>query len=955
MKRHLLILLLLIVFHFSLSGQNATEITITGKVSDDFFNETLIGVAVVIEGTSRGTITDTNGDYSIRVPGPESVLVFSYLGYNTERITVGNQTIINVRLTPDVTTLTEIQVYAQLLGQKEALNRQVNAIGLVNVVSSDRMRELPDVNAAEAIGRLPGVSINRVGGEGTSVVLRGLSPKLTSVTINNVRVPPSDANDRSVNLAMISPELLSDIEVFKSPTADMDGDAIGGVINLGVSRAATDPVQQFRFYGGYNSLLKDLNNYKGSFNLSHRFFDQKLGAIIRGNFENTNRSSESVSVGWNRRNEQDTFLLTNSLDILDTKRYTNRIGGNIQLDYSYNSGEVIFQSFLSRRNVDINSLNNSMETTSGEINHSTRSANFRDLTTQNMLSGKQHFAGFQLDWVLAHSKTTSDKGHDVRLNFRQTNSFEDEVKGQYVDDPELIIKHRKMDYNSTYLLRYLFEPDMSDHTALTGAVDLKRDYKIGQWIKGFVKTGAKIKTDDRVYNQNHQMVFWYYLLPSYALNAAKKYPGLELGGPDNDKIMISNFYTSNDAYHIWNNSNYFLHPNLDRTIVDNWHDVQKDDLTRQFDAAYLDYEATEKVYAGYIMGTLEVGKWLRIVPGVRYEKSDNAYLGYYSSYSTHGDSGTQRDTTTYQTYGELLPNFHMKVSPFQWFDVRFSAVKTISRPDFNMVAPRTRVDLTNGNLFRGNPELRHAKAWNYDASLSFYSSRLGIISVGAFYKKFDDYFTSISRSMSSTEATSLNLPPTSYDVRMDYMNFDNSEVKGLEVEIQTNLSFLPGYWKGVVINANASRMWSKTFFPLFIAERVWNPARRRFEIDFDASYFDYVEAPLPSQVDFIANLSLGYDMKGFSARASMVYQGASMRNFRVGGTEEGLKYTRTYSDDYLRFDASLSKRIGKNFTVLASLANITGEGERSYRYQSKYITNNNKYGPFYELGLQYRF
>jgi outer membrane receptor protein involved in Fe transport len=119
--------------------------------------------------------------------------------------------------------------------------------------------------------------------------------------------------------------------------------------------------------------------------------------------------------------------------------------------------------------------------------------------------------------------------------------------------------------------------------------------------------------------------------------------------------------------------------------------------------------------------------------------------------------------------------------------------------------------------------------------------------------------------------------------------------------------------------------------------------------------FNYIEAPLPSQVDFIANLSLGYDMKGFSARVSMVYQGASMRNFRVGGTEEGLKYTRTYSDDYLRFDASLSKRIGKNFTVLASLANITGEGERSYRYQSQYITNNNKYGPFYELGLQYRF
>ena len=954
MNRHLLILILLLSY-FGLLGQNTNEITITGQVSDDFFNETLIGVAVVIEGTTRGTTTNVNGNYTINVPGPETVLVFSYMGYTTERITVGDQTTINVSLIRDVTTLQEIQVYAQLIGQKEALSRQVNALGLVNVVSSDRMRELPDVNAAEAIGRLPGVSINRVGGEGSSVVLRGLSPSLTSVTINNVRVPASSARDRSVNLAMISPELLSDIEVFKSPTADMDGDAIGGVINLGVSRAATDPVQQFRIYGGYNSLLKDLNNYKGSFNLSKRFLDDRIGAIIRGNFENTNRSSENVGVGWNRRNEQDTFLLANSLTITDAKRYSNRIGGNIQLDYSYGSGEVIFQSFLSMRNVDVNNLQNSLQTTQSEISHTPRSATFRDLTTQNMLSGKQHVAGFQLDWVLAHSNTTSDKEHDVRLQFRQPSAFEPEVAGQYVDDPELLMTHRRMNYNSTYLLRYLFEPDISEHTALTGAIDLKRDYKVGAWLKGFIKTGAKVKYDDRSYTQNHQMVYWYTQIPSYVFRAAEKMPGLVLGGPNNDKIMISNFYDSDDRYHIWNNSNYYLHPNIDRNLVDRWHNVQKDDLTRQYDATYLDYEARERVYAAYIMGTLEVGRWLRILPGVRYEKSDNAYLGYYSSYSIHGDSGTQRDTTTYQTYGELLPNFHMKISPLRFLDVRFSAVKTLSRPDYNMVTPRTRVDLTNGNLFRGNPELRHAKAWNYDASVSLYSSRLGIISVGYFEKRFDDYFVSISRSMSSIEATDLGLPTTSYDVRDDYMNFDDSQVKGIEVEIQTNLSFLPGLWRGVVINANASRMWSKTFFPLFMAERVWNPVRRRFEIDYENSYFNYVEAPLPSQVDFIANLSLGYDMTGFSARVSMVYQGASMRSFNVGGTEEGLKYTRNYTDEYLRFDASLSKRLGQNFTILASLANITGEGERTYRYQKQYITNTNKYGPFFELGLQYRF
>lgn len=954
MIRQILIIFLLTV-HITLSGQTTSGITITGTVSDDLFNETLIGVAVVIEGTTRGTTTDVDGNFTIQVPGSESVLVFSYMGYNSERVTVGNQTVINIRLSPDVTTLTEIQVYAQLLGQREALDRQVNALGLVNVVSSDRMRELPDVNAAEAIGRLPGVSLNRIGGEGSSVVLRGLSPSLTSVSINNVRVPPSDANSRAVNLSMISPELLSDIEVFKSPTADMDGDAIGGVINLGVAKAAEEPTQQIRVYGGYNSLLRDFNNFKGSFNLSQRFFDRRLGVIVRGNYENVNRSTESVSTSWGRRTDQDTFLLANRLTVEDTRRLTYRVGGNIQLDYSYGSGEVIFQSFLSHRNVDINRLNNRMTTTDNRIEHTVSSSIFNDLTTQNILSGKQNISEFQLDWVLAHSHTTSDRPEHIVLNFRQTNAFEPEVSGQYVDDPDLIIQNRRMDYSSTFLRNYDFEPRRSEHTVLTAAIDLQRDYRIGDWLSGLLKTGAKVKMDDRILDTDYQMVYWYYLLSEYAFRARDRMPGLVLGGPENDKILIDNYFTSDDPYYIWNSTDYFLHPNLDRSIVNQWHDFQKVDLTRQFETAWLDYEVSEKVYAGYIMGTINVGNWLRFVPGVRYEYSDNAYLGYLSTYSIHGEFGGVSDTTTYQTYGELLPNFHMRISPLSYLDIRLSAVKTISRPDFNMVTPRTRVDVTNGNLFRANPELRHARAWNYDASISLYSSRLGIISLGYFEKRFDDYFVSINRSMSSIEAESLGLPPTSYDVRTDYMNFDDSEVKGIEVEIQTNLSFLPGLWRGVVINANASRMWSKTFFPLFVPITEWNPARRRFEINYDESYFDYVEAPLPSQVDFISNVSLGYDMSGFSARVSMVYQGANMRSFRLGGTEEGLKYSRSFTDEYLRFDASISLRITENLTMLGSLANFTGEGERRYRYQSQYITDNNKYGPFYELGLQYRF
>jgi TonB-dependent receptor len=949
------LLLLLIIGQAGIYAQNSSGHLVRGTVKDKLSKETLVGVAIVIEGTQKGTVTDIDGNFTLDA-GVESVLIFSYLGYVTERVFVNNRTEINVEMEADISTLGEVQVYAQLLGQREALSRQVNALGIVNVVSADRMSELPDVNAAEAIGRLPGVSINRVGGEGTSVVLRGLAPKLTSVTINNVRVPSSNTQDRSVDLSMISPELLSDIEVFKSPTADMDGDAIGGIVNLGVAKAPVEPRQQFRVWGGYNALRSDLANYKGSVSLSQRIWENRIGVIVRGNYENINRSSENLNVGWNRRSDSDSILLTQSASISDQDRITNRIGGDIQFDYEYATGEVVLQSFYSQRKANTTTLSESLNINSGGIEHSTSSGLNRNHTMQNILSGKQNVYGLKINWTLAQSNTVANRVSDIELNFGQPNAFNSSVRGQFVDDPAIIFENRLFDYSSSYLGTYDFNPQKSNHDNLTASLDLQHDYKLTSWWKGFVKAGGKVRTDDRKFRQNNQRVQWYGRISSYVFTAAENWPDeLILGGPASDKIMMSNFYTSDENIYIWNSDSYFLNPRIDKNLMEKWHEYQKGELVTQLNSIHLDYDAFETVYAGYVMGTIEIGNWLKMVPGVRYEYSGNEYHGSFSTLNFDGTRGFISDSVAYQNYGELLPNMHVKISPLQWLDLRFSAVKTISRPDYTMLTPTTYVDITNGRVRLSNPDLRHAKAWNYDAGITLYSSRYGLLSVGGFYKQFDDYFAEITRSMSTTEAAGRGMPVDAYEVTRDFMNFDDSEVQGIEIDLQTNLSFLDGIWKGVVINANLSRMWSKTFFPLYVAERFYNPVTRRYEVDYDASYFKQVEGPLPSQVDLIGNLSLGYDLKGFSARISMIYQGASLRSFRVDGTEEGLEYTHSYTDEYLRFDGTISQEIGNNLKIYASLANITGESERRYRYRPQYITNTSEYGGLYELGLQYRF
>jgi hypothetical protein len=194
-----------------------------------------------------------------------------------------------------------------------------------------------------------------------------------------------------------------------------------------------------------------------------------------------------------------------------------------------------------------------------------------------------------------------------------------------------------------------------------------------------------------------------------------------------------------------------------------------------------------------------------------------------------------------------------------------------------------------------------------------------------------------------------------YDVTEDYVNFDDSEVYGFEVDLQSNLKYLPAPFNGIVFNANLSRLWSKTFQPLYFKVEYYDPAVRRVVVDLENSYYEYKETSLPDQTEWISNFGIGYDYRGFSARLSMIYQSAYLRGLSSSGEVEGSQYNERYTDDYLRFDASVTQNIGRHLKILLNFANITGESERSYQYISRYWRNENRYGMTFDAGLQYKF
>ena len=176
--KNLIVLLVLVIFSSSalLFGQAKTQVRISGKVTDAITGEVLPGVNVLVQGTLTGTISEVDGRYSVIVSGPQSVLVYSFIGYQSQTITVGTQSAIDIALSPDVQTLGEVVITAQGRGQRQAVQQQINSNTIKNVVAPDRLQENPDANATEAIGRLPGISVIRSGGEGTFLVLHGKSP-----------------------------------------------------------------------------------------------------------------------------------------------------------------------------------------------------------------------------------------------------------------------------------------------------------------------------------------------------------------------------------------------------------------------------------------------------------------------------------------------------------------------------------------------------------------------------------------------------------------------------------------------------------------------------------------------------------------------------------------------------------------------------------------------------------
>ena len=322
------------------------SVTISGVIKDSGTKKPLVGANVFIKETSLGTATIDNGSYKITNVNPGTyILKATYIGYESKEVEIaisaGETLEQDLELNYKTIEGKAIEVTAQARGQMDAINKQLKAKSIKNIISSDRIQELPDANAAEAVARVPGVSIRREGGEGNKVVIRGLSPKYNKITVNGTNLASTDADDRSTDLSMISQYMLEGIEVTKAGTPDQEGDVLGGTVNFKLKKAKPGIHGNLVTQGMYNGLKETQDDYKLVFDLSNRFFNDRLGVLAQLDMENRNRSSHNLNATYiNAPADLDTInpLTLADLGLTDISRINDRNNNLYVIDYNIFNG-----------------------------------------------------------------------------------------------------------------------------------------------------------------------------------------------------------------------------------------------------------------------------------------------------------------------------------------------------------------------------------------------------------------------------------------------------------------------------------------------------------------------------------------------------------------------------------------------------------------------------------------
>lgn len=981
---------------YCLWGQTGT---VTGVVLDNA--GPLPGATVTIKGTTIGTATDFDGKFTITdLNIGTDTLVVAFLGYDDKlkAVEIKENELMNVgkiNLEESAAVMEEVVVKATMKnGEAKAINMIKNSDRLVNVVAAKGIGKLPDKNAAEALQRVPAISIERDHGEGRYVSVRGTPRDWSASLINNDRMPVADedGNSRTLSFDIFPSELIEYIVVSKSLTPDIEADAIGGSINFMTRTAPEERILNAKLGGGAN-FQSQTPIVDASLLYGDRLLKGKLGYLLSASIYNRGWGTDNYEVVYGSNFNHG----VNRLELRDYTGRRNTMGFNASVEYKFSDYAKIYAKGVHGRQDD-NECNRKVmfryatgtgATVELQNIHSIMQMRFwgGEVGGQFEFGAKKQFKlnarvatysnGFGYGPV-PYEQGDSRNGYHV-VRFSKSNvTYLDEV---YDPNSSLRLKLLGDDQIGMQHYQYIEHPifgtlEMPNADSIAGTGDHYQN------IQPQIKDG--VTADDFDFQEAYselnqayerdpivgQLDFDYKISNKWKLKAGAKVRlknGARRRGIHTWTQDISGSSTSNSwalpsfeteflntnggfleemgsPYNQWMTSVPFLTTDAIDNFVENRENelIENEEITIELRRASAggSFSYSENVIAGYAMGSFKLNKKFSVIGGIRLE---------HTALSMQADTILQSlDSLTGQVqldiaqvganieYLDYFPSLHLRYSPIKALNLRLSASRSMRRPNFNETKPGAGAwKYTNQVIEYGNPNLKPSYAWNVDLAAEYFFKRVGLVSVSAFYKNIQNHIFATNNPLLKQQIGTL----VGTIVR-SYANADDAFVVGVELAINRKFNFLPGAWAGLGINANYT----------YIKSGMQVPGRDNTQ-------------PLPRQADHLLNVALFYEKYGLTARLALNYKGPFLMELNTypedatNPDNNRLLHQDTeydiFMDEFMSLDASVSYKINKFLTVYAEANNLLNSPYRIYRGVRSRPIKTEYYAIRAQLGLKF--
>ncbi len=876
------------------AGESPNLVSFSGRIYDETSREPLTGATVVLEKTNHYAVAGLDGSFSIRnIPQGEYIVEISFISYENrkEMLSLSENKEISIGLKPEVFNLGTFVVSTTRVNSTEASARarERNALNTLNAISASAIELSPDLTVANVVQRVSGLTTERgSSGDAQYAIVRGMDKRYNYTLVNGIKIPSPDNENRFVPLDIFPAELLDRLVVSKSLTPSMEGDAIGGVVDMEMKSAHSRKIVSANFSSGYGEIFfdrgfdsfdygsvnktppmrrlqnddrvagsmdyyssenfnytneKPVPDHNASLTLGDRFFNERLGIILAATYQRSSRGTDRTQfrISENRGPENLPYI-----SMYQERKYSSdqrRTGIHNKIDFIINNDHSIslynVWLYLQRNQTRV-----IWEDGLRAISEPTLENNFRSQINiqriyNSTLQGKHRLLhNLEADWSLVYSKANQNVPDNSQLITVSNYDTPERDLRWLIHENQIRIWEENADRDYAVYYNLAYNP-------VAGNEDFQ------------ILTGGLLRLKNR---NNH-----------FDLYTFKPQPGIQEYIP----------YETDHATLTWRITGGSGTP-----------------------THALNFTSYENIFAQYVEIKFP-WKRFNFLGGLRAEHTDQGF----STANNLVEDGTQ-------TYWSLLPSMHLKYRLSARSHIRSSYFKSVSRPGFLEIIPYTRPSTEDIYVSGGNPTLRPVVAHNFDFRYELFPNPTDQILAGAFYKNIYDPIE-----LAVMTQTDSNFQPhfPSNTTVITPVNFEKAVNMGLELDIIR-------YFNRFGIRGNYT----------FTSSEIESIKRTRTEITEDnyhqlttlqqqslsigdSTFLNVTQMrPLQGQSRHLGNLSLLYkdQRNGFDAQLSAVYTGE-----RIAVVSTGFE-TDWWQKGFVQLDFSAEKRITTNFIVFAKVNNI---------------------------------